>query len=234
MSPTERVKRRLARTLLRASRLRSLDPVEVGPETGARFAAAAEQLLRSGERPADVPFVTLLRWVAAKGDVLFHGSNRGDLETLEPIRLTRDASPFGDQQAVFAASDPVWAIYFATLRRDNGFHSTRNGSIGLADPLYPRWYYFSHNVGAERNDRFGAGWLYLLPRDPFRREPPLWGVLDSGQWAAPNAVEPLAVVRVAGTDFPFADHVFPHRSEERVFTTALRAFGHGWRRRPGP
>jgi hypothetical protein len=230
MSPVRRIERRIASALLRASRLPSVEAVEPGSEERARFEAAAERLLEAGERSADVPLVALLCWVAATRGLLFHGSDRGDLDRLEPIRLSRDASPFGDQQAVFASSDPVWAIYFATLRRGDGLRSTRNVSYGLADALFPRRYYFSHNAGAAHGRRFGAGTLYVLPREPFRREPLLWDILDPGQWASPTPVEPLAVVPVTAADFPFADRVFPHRVKEPVFVTALRASAREWRR----
>ena len=170
-----------------------------------------------------------MRWLAEQGDVVFHGSKRGDLEALEPIRLSRDASPFGDQQAVFAASDPVWAIYFATLQRDRGFRETRNGSVGVAGALYPRWYWFSHNEEADSTERFVDGWLYILPRRSFRPEPALLGVLDTGQWASLEPVTPLARVRVHATDFPFADSVIAHRRGEAVPTTLARAAWRGWR-----
>jgi hypothetical protein len=168
-----------------------------------------------------------LRWLAEQHAVLFHGSGRGDLTVLEPIRLTRDASPFGDQQAVFAASDPVWAIYFAILRRGDGFRSTRNGSIGFSDALYPRWYWFSHNEEATSEGRFGNGWLYVLPQDSFEREPLGLGVFDAGQWASPVAVRPLAQLPVSADDFPFADRVVSHRPGQAVFRTILRAAGRG-------
>ena len=216
--------------MLRASRLPSLGLVATG-ESEARYADAANEVLASGERPPDIPLVTVLRWLAGQGDVLFHGSIRGDLEVLEPIRLTRDETPFGDQQAVFAASDPVWAIYFATLRRDAGFRSTRNVSFGVADALYPRWYYFSHNEEAVSRGRFGDGWLYVLPRAGFRREPLVWNLFDSAQWASPAAVTPLIRVCVHASDFPFANRVFPHRRDERVVTTVARAVALAWRPR---
>jgi hypothetical protein len=223
VSASPHLRERFAGALLRASGLPSLRPVVADPSTEARLSAAAKELLASSEPPADVALTTLLRWMAERHDVLFHGSGRGDLATLEPIRLSRDATPFGDQQAVFAASDPIWAIYFATLQRGRGFRSTRNGSIGLRDAVYPRWYFFSHNEGAATNGRFGDGWLYVLPREGFRPEPPRLGVLDSGQWASANAVTPLARVRVGAADFPFAHRVFPHRLDERIGTTILRA-----------
>jgi hypothetical protein len=215
--------RQVAAAVLRASRLPSLRPVEPEPGAAERFESAAAELLAHGRRPEDIPLVTLLRWLAERDGVLFHGSRRGDLEVLQPIRLTRDASAFGDQQAVFASSDPVWALYFATLRWEGGLRSTRNGSFGLANALYPRWYFFSHSEGAEPDGRFGDGWLYVLGRAGFRREPLLWGVVDAGQWASLAAAKPLVGLPVTAADFPFADRVFPHRPSERPTTTFVRA-----------
>jgi hypothetical protein len=102
-----------------------------GPGERASFDEAADELLAGAEPTTELSLLTLLRWIAQERGILFHGSQRDDLTALEPIRLTRDSTPFGDQQAVFAASDPVWAMYFATLRRGDGFRSTRNGSLGV-------------------------------------------------------------------------------------------------------
>lgn len=229
MSASPRIERHVVRALLGASRLPSLGPVTADGDASVRLAATAEDLLAGRELRSDVPLTTLLRWTAERRDVLFHGSAREDIQILEPIRLSRDATPFGDQQAVFASSDPVWAIYFATLRRGAGLRSMRNASIGLPGALYPRWYYFSHNQGAEPADRFGDGWLYVLPRAGFELERLTWGVLDTAQWASLAAVTPIARVHVGAADFPFARHVFPHRPTERVTRTIARGVMLGWR-----
>ena len=143
---------------------------------------------------------------------------------LEPIRLTRDATEFGDQQAVYASSDPVWALYFAVLRRGDDFRATRNASIGVAGALYPRWYIFSHNEDAATEGRFGDCWLYVIPPAGFHSQPSRLG-LDVAHWVSPDAVAPVARIAVVAADFPFADRVFPHRIEEsmaRTFLSAIR------------
>jgi hypothetical protein len=220
----------LLRLFLRASGLPSLQP----PEPDDRFARLADRVLAGDPGALEEPEVSLLdlvRWLAGHRDVLFHGSSRSDLELLEPVRLTRDASEFGDQQAVFATDDPAWALWFAVLRRD-GLRSTRNGSFGIAgDPLYPRRYFFSVDDGALPDDRFGPGFLYVLPRAPFRREPARFG-LDTAQWASPVAVRPLARAGVSPGDFPFLDLVLEHRREP-VLATMLRAGVRARRHRRG-
>lgn len=225
------VKRRLAAALLRVSGLPSLAPVVPEPGHEGRLAAACEALLDRAELPRDIPLLPLLRSIAERRPVLFHGSSRADLSVLEPIRLSRDTSPFGNQQAVFATSDPVWAVYFATVRRGDGLRSTRNGSFGLPGALYPRWYLFSHNEGAGAGDRFGDGWLYVVPREGFRPQPLELGVLDTAHWASPTAVTPLVRIPVSASDFPFADRILNHSSEERMLVTILRAARSGRRAR---
>jgi hypothetical protein len=171
-------------------------------------------------RPDDGVLASLQRR-ALRGDVLFHGSRRDDLDGLEPIRRSRDGTEFGDQQAVYATSDPVWAMYFAILRRGRAF-STRNGSIGIGGELYPRWYFFSLR-GGYHPEPFANGWVYVLPREGFVAEPPLAGNLDTAQWASPSSVRPVERIAVKPADFPFRGLVVTHREREPMLVTWLRA-----------
>ena len=165
----------------------------------------------------------MLQWIAQTRPLLFHGSRRGVLDDLKPIRLSRDTTQFGNLQALFATSDPVWAIYFATLERGNGLRSTRNGSLGLPGQPYPRWYFFSHNRAAAAEHRFGEGWVYVVPRAAFRAEGPWLGLFDSAHWGSPEPVAPVARVRVTPADFPFAGSIGAHRDSESMLRTFLRA-----------
>jgi hypothetical protein len=171
-------------------------------------------------QPGDDGVLASLQRRALCEHVLFHGSSRDDLEVLEPVRRSRDLTEFGDQQAVYATSDPVWAMYFALLRRGRSF-STRNGSIGIAGELYPRWYFFSLRGGYQ--EPFANGWVYVLPRAGFTPEPPLAGNLDTAQWVSPSAVRPLERIPVEPPDFPFRDLVVTHHEREPMFVTWLRA-----------
>jgi hypothetical protein len=211
--------------LLRHSGLASLGPPRFDAAVVDRLSHASDRVLAGDASAVDVvpvPRVEFLRWLAEERGVLFHGSSRDDLAALEPIRLSRDTTEFGDRQAVYATSDPVWAIYFATLRRGTPF-STRNGSLGRArSTLYPRWYFFSARTPDGR-PRFGRGSLYVLPRDGFVLQPPLGGAIDTAQWASTNAVQPLVRIDVGPEDFPFREHVVTHSEREPILVTMMRA-----------
>ena len=215
----------LARGILKLIGLPALQPVVVDARTEEALNAAADRL-EAGDADAvaeaPLPKLEFLRWLTDHREVLFHGSGRDDLELLEPIRLSRDTQEFGNQQAVFATDDPVWATYFAVLRRHGPF-GTRNGSMAVAGSgVYPRWYSFSVRRPLDRAARFGPGSLYVLPRGPFVPEPPYRGVVETGQWVSPVPVRPLARLDVTPQDFPFLDSVVTHRERDPELLTFLR------------
>jgi hypothetical protein len=221
-----RAKRSLAGWILRASGLPSLGAVTVAPDVDAALRTIADRVAGGdGDAVEEAPLakVDFLRWLTENRDVLFHGSSRRDLESLEPIRLSRDTTEFGNQQAVYATNDPVWAIYFAILRRHAPF-GTRNGSIAVVGyGTYPRRYGFSLLPPIDPETRFGPGSLYVLPRRPFRPEPPLLGVLDTGQWVSLEPVRTVARIEVTPEDFPFLHTIGTHSAREPMLFTMLRA-----------
>jgi hypothetical protein len=209
---------------LRLARLPSLPPPVVDAETEAGFAAAADALLAGASVAVPEPRLDFLRWLAESRPVVFHGSPRDDLRELSTERRSRDASAWGNQQAVYASTDPVWAIYFACLRRDGGWTGTRNGSMGQAGgPLYPRRYCFLHNRGSASPDRFGPGSLYLLSPSGFLADEPLAGAIDTAHLVSHAPVTPLARLDVTPDDFPFADRIRYYRNGEPNWVSLLRA-----------
>ncbi len=211
-----------------------LDPVRVLGEQRATFEAAAGRVLDGrGLLVEDLPKpkTDFLRWLADHHPVAFHGSANAELEELRPIRMSRDASAFGDQQAVFATPDPVWATFFAVVRRDRGFRGMRNGSMGVpGDRVYPRWYYLALHRADEASgmDRFASGTLYLLPRDQFEPEFPGQG-LGSAQWVAHEPIRPLARLTVEPEDIPFLECTGSVEPGEKQFRTVIK-FGAAHRR----
>ena len=218
------LRRRLVWGCLRLARLPSLPPPAVDPEAEVRFGVAADELLAGKTNTVPEPRLDFLRWLAENRAVVFHGSPRDDLHELSTERRSRDATAWGNQRAVYASTDPVWAIYFACLRRDGGWTGTRNGSMGrVGGPLYPRRYFFLHNRGSASPDRFGPGSLYLLRRDGFVADEPLGGVIDTAHLVSLEPVTPLARVDVTPDDFPFRGRVRYYRDGEPSWVSLLRA-----------
>lgn len=210
--------------LLRLARLPSLAPPVVDPETEARFAAAGDALFAGGTIEVPEPRLDFLRWLAENRPVIFHGSPRDDLRELSTERRSRDSTAWGNQQAVYASTDPVWAIYFACLRRDQGWSGTKNGSLGKAGgPLYPRRYFFLHNRGSASPDRFGPGSLYLLSPSTFVADEPLAGAIDTAHLVSREPVKPLARLDVTPEDFPFRNRLRYYRDGEANWVSLLRA-----------
>jgi hypothetical protein len=209
---------------LRLARLPSLAPPVVDPETEARFSATADALLAGETTAISEPRLDFFRWLAQNRLVVFHGSPRDDLRELSTERRTSDSTAWGNQQAVYASTDPVWAIYFACLRRDEGWKGTKNGSLGLAGgSFYPRRYFFLHNRGSESPDRFGPGSLYLLSPASFVADKPLAGAIDTAHLVSHEPVVPLARIDVTPEDFPFRDRVRYYRDGESNWISLLRA-----------
>ena len=201
--------------VLRLARLPSLP----SPREKGGFSDSADALLRGEPVEIPEPRVDFLRWLGANRGVVFHGSPRSDLTELSTERQSSDATEWGNQQAVYASSDPVWAIYFAVLRRDNGWQGTRNGSLGLRGK---RFYFFAHNRGSASVERFGPGSLYLLAPESFEAAPLLGGVVDSAHLVSRVPVKPLARIDVGPEDFPFRDRIAFYRDREPLWVTLLR------------
>jgi len=198
---------------LRLARLPTLPPPVVGPD----FDETADALLRGEHAELPAGRLDFLRWLGETRGVVFHGSQRNDLVELSTERRSRDATEWGNQQAVYASSNPVWAIYFAVLRRDNGWRGTRNGSMGIAGR---RFYFFVHNRGSQSPERFGPGSLYILPLDSFVAEQ--W-LVDTAHLVSHVPVRPLARIDVTPEDFPFRDRIGYYRAREPIWISLLRA-----------
>jgi hypothetical protein len=204
--------------------LPSLPALAVSPETETGFVAAADELLAGRTTAIPKPRLDFLRWLAEHRPVVFHGSQRDDLHELSTARRSRDSTAWGNQLAVYASTDPVWAIYFACLRRDRGWTGTKNGSMGQAGgPLYPRRYFFVHNRGSASPERFGPGSLYLLSPAGFVADEPLAGLIDTAHLVSREPVVPLARIDVGPEDFPFRDGVAYYRDREPNWISLLRA-----------
>jgi hypothetical protein len=159
-----------------------------------------------------------LNWLCDTKDVLVHGSGDPDIAEFEP-RQSNDIFEFGNRRAVYAASDGIWAMYFAIVDRGGAVRSLMNACIRVINEDGSRsepYYFFSINGDALPHDPWRQGTIYLLPRDTFEQQAhgELRGTpYEIQQWASPVAVKPFGKIAVGPEDFPFLSQILPHEPE---------------------
>ena len=156
--------------------------------------------------------------LAERRRIAFHGTGDPNIESFEP-RQPIDFAPFGHQKAVFATSDPIWAMFYAIVDRDRYRVTLNNGCILLMDsegrPGVPH-YYFSITRGALERRPWRTGYVYFLPAESFIEQPSGMYAGHAArvpQLASPVAVTPFARLRVAPSDFPFLPHIRGHEDD---------------------
>jgi hypothetical protein len=153
--------------------------------------------------------------LADRRTLAFHGTGDPNIESFEP-RKPIDFAPFGDQTAVFATSDPIWAMFYAIVDRERYPLTLNNACIIVTDPegRHRRpYYYFSVSRDTLGRRPWRSGYLYFLPADTFVEQPA--GTYAGHparvpQLASPAAVRPLARMGIAPSDFPFLEQIRGH------------------------
>jgi len=203
-------------------------PVDLDAATRAAFDLEFDEAVAAGraiDAGRGAPAWQFLAYIVETRGLLVHGSTDPGIDVFEP-RQSDDVAAFGNQQAVYAASDALWAMYFAILDRDGHPMSLVNAAVrfegpdGPGDPLY----FFSISEAAHAAGAFSPGTVYLLPREPFVQEPPheFGGrVVHSEQWASLVPVAPLTRIPVGPEDFPLLDRIRGH--DDEVTTARARA-----------
>jgi hypothetical protein len=186
------------------------------------FLSASESVASAGRLNVDamlegrgVTTWTFLCGLADRRRFAFHGTGDPGIDTFEP-RQPIEYGPFGDQKAVFATTDPVWAMFYAIVDRDRYPITLANGCIALLDadgrPGVAH-YFFSISEGPLEEHPWRTGYLYVLPSEGFVEQPS--GPFGGGfarvpQLASPVAVTPLARLTVEPDDFPFLAQIGGH------------------------
>ena len=153
--------------------------------------------------------------LAERREIAFHGTGDPNIVSFEP-REPIDFAPFGHQKAVFATTDPIWAMYYAIVDRDRYPLTLANGCILLVDaegrPGLPH-YFFSITGDALREQPWRTGYVYFLPAETFVAQPAetyAGRTARVPQLASPVAVTPFARLRVTPEDFPFLAQIRGH------------------------
>ena len=160
-------------------------------------------------------------------DIALHGSGDPNIALFEP-RQSNDLNEFGNQKAIYAASDGLWAMFFAIVDRERVMSIT-NACIRLADEagnIHGPYYVFSVSQSALPNQPWRTGTVYLLPRRTFTLQPPITfgsNQVHIAQLASPVPVQPLAKLMVTPEDFPFLMQIRGHDDQRlQEYATALQ------------
>lgn len=153
--------------------------------------------------------------LAERCEIAFHGTGDPNIESFEP-REPIDFAPFGHQKAVFATTDPIWAMFYAVVDRDRYRLTLNNGCVLLMDgegrPGMPH-YYFSITGDALREQPWRTGYVYFLPTGTFVAQPAetyAGRAARIPQLASPVAVKPFARLQVTPRHFPFLAEIRGH------------------------
>ena len=156
--------------------------------------------------------------LAERSEIAFHGTGDPSIKSFEP-RKPVDFAPFGHQRAVFATTDPIWAMFYAIVDRDRYRLTLNNGCIQLVDADGRRGlphYYFSITRDALHARPWRTGYVYLLPAETFVAQPPAAYAGHAArvpQLASPVEVTPFARLQVAPRHFPFLARIRGHADD---------------------
>jgi hypothetical protein len=163
----------------------------------------------------DAPKWQFLSYLGDTKEVLFHGSGASDIAEFE-TRQSNDIHEFGNRQAVYAADDPLWAMYFAIVDRPRYVTSLVNASVRVVNADGSRsgpYYFFSVNGDALPHVPWRQGTIYILPRATFEHQANMQSgdmEIETAQWASLVPVRPLAKLTIAPEDFPFLAQIRGH------------------------
>lgn len=207
--------------------------VEFNEETKLSFDALLKSTLALGVNPVieytlPNPKWQFLCYLAEHQGIALHGSGNPNITLFEP-RQPVDLSEFGNQKAVYAAADGIWAMFFAIIDRDQYEMSITNACIRLVDQeenTSGPFYQFSMSKTVLERQPWRIGTVYLLPRTTFIEQPPMSfgsSQVQIAQLASLSSLQPLARLQVSANDFPFLKQIRGHDdSRLQEYTTALQ------------
>lgn len=204
--------------------------IEMTPEKETAFSGLLENILKKADGEwinYDLPYpkYEFIHYVITRNMVIFHGSNRDDIETFAPVRKSyelRDETGRGNLQAVYGTHDGLWSMFFAIVDRPNLRGSIRNGVMYFHNQAGKTlaMYNFSINQDQLPEKPWRKGTLYFLPRETFVRLKMTENSF-ANEWASEQEVKPLAKLSLEPEDFPFLDRIGGHDDGELMRLGAL-------------
>lgn len=202
-----------------------------GPQISAQAAAEFDVLFDQARQQGPAaqiqyhlpyPKYQFLEHLAETRGVLLHGSTLRGLEVLNPVRQSSDSTEFGNQAAIYATQDPIWALFFAVLDKNKLHGVVSNGAIHLKgdDGSFLRRYYFCIDVPSLRSGPWSPGAIYILPPEQFEPDPNQLNyrigpyALQVTHWIYRGTLTPLAWVPVEAEDFPYLHKVWGYDPQE--------------------
>lgn len=157
------------------------------------------------------PKIDFLHYLCDWRGLVVHGSPMRDLNTLEPIRKSRDNTEFGNRTQIFCSPDAIWAMWFAILDKDK-FTLTNNACIRIGSGARrEKYYHFALPRNKKEDHPFAEGMLYICRAEDFpsRRVIPILKFLggEVEEWGSEQPVQPLAKIAVTPSEFPFLSQV---------------------------
>ncbi len=179
----------------------------------------------------NVPPWAFLCWLCETQGFVAHGTGNPDIALFEPHQ-SNDVGWFGNRTAVYAASDGIWAMFFAVLDRPNVAMTVSNAaiSIEIGGVLEPR-YFFGASRHAVEGRAYRDGWVYLLPSASFERESGGTSAgkrYESHHLASLEAVRPAFKINVRPEDFPFLERIYAFDDDELAIRVARDPNGFPW------
>ena len=212
--------------------------VPADPTTQASFDHLLDETLARGpnawiDYTLSAPKWQFLCHATERHGLVAHGSGNPSIDTFEP-RQPIDLTEFGNQKAIYAASDGIWAMFFAVVDRDRYDMSVANGCVRLADAqgqVSGPYYVFSVSQRALALRPWRTGTVYLLPGASFVTQPPMpFGDAEVriAQLVSLEPVEPIARLQVSPDDFPFLAQIRAHDDERLAEVAAAMQTGGAW------
>jgi hypothetical protein len=193
--------------------------------------------LSSSECPTIEYTLPWPRWqflchIADHHAIALHGSGDANITLFEP-RQSNDLNEFGNQKAIYAAADGLWAMFFAIVDRERVMSIT-NACVRLGDEtgiLHGPFYIFSISQAALPHQPWRTGTVYLLPRSTFTLQSPIpfgSNQIHIAQLASTVPVQPLAKILVTPADFPFLAQIRGHDDQRLQEYASAMQTGAPW------